>query len=1103
MKQEVEKPSPPRQGRMLHRIEEWGEPLRAFLEEERSPAELMQWMRQLTPELDSPLSTFATLMREMEDELPTEETPLAVEPAALFPVRVSLVEKFLKGRDEQAIAWVMTMVEVLNYYGTSGRPVLGPPSLTAAQELMVTRFHAVVRRFQERDEKLPKFKDSCAALGCAKFDYAGEPIQYMEQLEADKVIPCWPKRGEAAIRDARDFVPAEVCEWLDDPEKCLLPRAAWPESPPLSRVRADDEQWERIVKAGVERGMMCRVDPGHVFRDQNGRMVLNGAGGVKKVKTIGGEERTLQRFISILVPSNSYQAHMVADDAHLPYLGQMSMMEIDADEEVLIDSEDLVSCFNLFRLPERWAGFATFAKKVPATVFGGPPGVMDYVGMRVVPMGWINAVSLMQTVVRQLVFGLSKVPETSEVSKLKWFPTDDSISVVYLDSYDEVRRVKAEYKGLLEGTSSKRHKSFVATCEELGLPLNQGKRLIGAVQGTLQGGDLGGQTGTFGASHDKKVGLMGIASALLGQGRATEFELRHFVGKAIFAMAFRRPTMSLVEEVFVDIRKAQHGPITLSRRTVDEILAVMTLVPLMTMNLRAQFDPEVTITDASPTGGGGAVATEFKVPPDFTIHDGRNCYQCGEQLEEGRIYPCPAGCGVGVCSLKCLGDHREGDCKRRSYVIPKFGERFSGPNAPLTRAVAKGGGIEVQPPYDLLRGHDFSTEAGKAFLSELEGDPALAAEHWAPECKLFSRARGKPVRLEDGTVLPGPQQVQDAYHVMGYPWVSPQMKIALRKSNNMALRGLKRAQGTFGQRRYVTVEHPYNSWLWYFSLIEELERAGYTFAVGTNCCWGGDREKWYALLNNAPEIQQELDVPVCRGHEGLRGYEVSRNRDGSLHFATEEEAEYKPQWCEAYPRGLKRQLHPWIVRGLLDGRCRKLQKELEKSTARLSDPCVANTVANEIVLLEDGMGRGSEAAHLREMARRTSIRGTDLRLGLGVDNLEVPYPAYRWYWHEVLSYAWREERHINEGEVSAFNVMLKRRAKNPAKHELRYLAVVDSMVTRGAVSKGRSPSRALNRLLKQTAAFALGSDSYPLTAWTISQWNFADGASRRRQRHAE
>ena len=33
-------------------------------------------------------------------------------------------------------------------------------------------------------------------------------------------------------------------------------------------------------------------------------------------------------------------------------LGQMAMMEIDIDEEVLIDLEDLVSCFNLFRLPQ-------------------------------------------------------------------------------------------------------------------------------------------------------------------------------------------------------------------------------------------------------------------------------------------------------------------------------------------------------------------------------------------------------------------------------------------------------------------------------------------------------------------------------------------------------------------------------------------------------------------------------------------------------------------------------------------------------------------------------------------------------------------------------
>ena len=71
----------------------------------------------------------------------------------------------------------------------------------------------------------------------------------------------------------------------------------------------------------------------------------------------------------------------------------------------------------------------------------------------------------------------------------------------------------------------------------------------------------------------------------------------------------------------------------------------------------------------------------------------------------------------------------------------------------------------------------------------------------------------------------------------------------------------------------------------------------------------------------------------------------------------------------------------------------------------LADPPTAKAVANELVELEKCMTRGYELAHLREMARRTNIRGTDLRLLLGEECLEVPYPAYRWYWHEVLSYA--------------------------------------------------------------------------------------------------
>lgn len=52
----------------------------------------------------------------------------------------------------------------------------------------------------------------------------------------------------------------------------------------------------------------------------------------------------LQRFISALVPSNRYQDHMGGDDRHLPYLGQMSMLDIEKGEDLLIYSED----------PDKW-----------------------------------------------------------------------------------------------------------------------------------------------------------------------------------------------------------------------------------------------------------------------------------------------------------------------------------------------------------------------------------------------------------------------------------------------------------------------------------------------------------------------------------------------------------------------------------------------------------------------------------------------------------------------------------------------------------------------------------------------------------------------------
>ena len=402
----------------------------------------------------------------------------------------------------------------------------------------------------------------------------------------------------------------------------------------------------------------------------------------------------------------------------------------------------------------------------------------------------------------------------------------------------------------------------------------------------------------------------------------------------------------------------------------------------------------------------------------------------------------------------------------------QFGERFSGPNAPLSHAVAKRGGIQVQEPFDWFRGRDFFNQNDKQRLEEMESDPLLKAEHWAPECKLMSRARGRPITLASGRVIKGPQPVRDSNHIMGFPWLSGDMKARLRRSNAMALRGLKR--GKVCQER---------------GILHSVE------------CFGGQREKWYGLLTNSHLLMAAVHQPECPGHSGLLSYEVTENPDGTLHYPTEEESEYPMGFCQAFAEGV---YSDFEQQGLfrqtnVEGRLVWIREELGHSTMRLQQREVTEHAAREVLALEQAMIHPQERQHLLALVREASIRGSDVRLFMSVNEEphEWPYPAYRWYWQEKLSYAWKQEDHINELELQAFIVMVRRRVRKASRHHGRYLHIVDSAVIRGAVAKGRSTSRRLNRLLRKVAALTLAADVYPLTAWTISRWNFADLASRR------
>ena len=89
------------------------------------------------------------------------------------------------------------------------------------------------------------------------------------------------------------------------------------------------------------------------------------------------------------------------------------------------------------------------------------------------------------------------------------------MSVIYLDSFDELRKVNRGCRAVLEGTMSDHHRAFVETCSRLGLPLNEGKRVVAATQGSLQGGEVDGTKGVFQLAVDKQIQLIGLSLTLL------------------------------------------------------------------------------------------------------------------------------------------------------------------------------------------------------------------------------------------------------------------------------------------------------------------------------------------------------------------------------------------------------------------------------------------------------------------------------------------------------------------------------------------------------------------------------------------------------------
>lgn len=145
---------------------------------------------------------------------------------------------------------------------------------------------------------------------------------------------------------------------------------------------------------------------------------------------------------------------------------------------------------------------------------------------------------------------------------------------------------------------------------------------------------------------------------------------------------------------------------------------------------------------------------------------------------------------------------------------------------------------------------------------------------------------------------------------------------------------------------------------------------------------------------------------------------------------------------------------------------------------------------------------GSEVKPLNQLLmRRTNHTGSDVRIATG--EILNPKAVIRqsiqagwWKWQPCFKVRWQHRDHINLLELRSILLSVRYHIHHLKHYNVRIFHLTDSYVSMSVVSKGRSGSKQLNRVLRQLNAALLGFGLYLVVAHVESSENPTDEASR-------
>lgn len=381
-------------------------------------------------------------------------------------------------------------------------------------------------------------------------DYKGDEVKTARTFTWDNIRHALP--AEIGRVPLEDVCTRGAQHYVLNFDSFIKDRAAWvlKKAP---RVMVANEHWAEVCTGLVEAGV-CTMLPVEEIFDTGQGPLLNGLFGVSKEEWVG--ETEVLRLIMNLIPLNNIAHPLKGDVETLPMWSMMNPFFLQPGEHLLISSEDVRCFFYTMAVPCTWYKYLAFNRAVPAQCL--PPHLQGrdvYLAAKVLPMGFLNSVSLAQHVHRNLTSWSGRVAQEEEIANPPELEIrkDRPLTVgnpswrIYLDNYDLLEKAEAAGIGGLEGSLAPSVLALRQEYERWEIPRNMKKSVSRQLRAEVQGAQVDGELGVVYPRESKLLKYLAATLSLVQEDFVSQKQMRVVCGGLVYISMFRRPPPRLLE----------------------------------------------------------------------------------------------------------------------------------------------------------------------------------------------------------------------------------------------------------------------------------------------------------------------------------------------------------------------------------------------------------------------------------------------------------------------------------------------------------------------------------------------------------------------------